>query len=253
MRRTTIGARLAAVSGALAVVWGCAACSDGGGVAARPVEVRQDLSVALKVLDFSEVTEYVPMSTTALGEVADVVIEGRIERWLPGGSTYTDSGMFVASVVAAEIHATSTVRAHDGVHGEDSSIFYVKVIVPTDDTASFAEDLPTGMPVLAYLNGPFAPELNEAEGYDRKPGSREVETSDTWRFAGMQGFVVQDGPNVLWPSIGVTAAGSITDARPGGPLDGLSVEQRRQAARFEQQVVDSGRSIRELYSADPRP
>ncbi len=206
------------------------------------VQPTGDQLESLAFLNLSELINFVPMTTTALGATSNAVIEGTLLRWVRGAQLHeAESGALVAGSLLAEIRIDAVERADSETLREGDVIYVTQMSGAL--TSEQAAQLPANFEVVAYLDGPLVrDELKLSEVYRQTPGDVPEGVTELWMFGGPQGLIIEvPGEDaVMWPMLGSKEIGTLADALPGGALDGLDDDLRRTAHEWEQQMNDLG-------------
>ncbi|MCI2957564.1 hypothetical protein MN032_07665 [Agromyces atrinae] len=196
--RRGIPAGLTAAAVGVVLATGLSACgSTMVESAPAPEAIASHVQSALHRLNVEPVSTFIRLDTLSLAELSDVVVTGTLVAWHPEPSR-APAG--VAGSLVAEIHVDEVIA------GDRPELVGTNVLVgqlpPVNATESEGE-LPVGLPVVAYLEGPIDGE---------------------WIFSSPQGFAAADTARpgtVTWPLLGRTIDGELSEAAPGGPLDGI--------------------------------
>lgn len=192
---------------------------------------QSDAVEALLSLDVSAVSTIMFQNTTDLGERSSAVIVGTVHRWLAGDTVTTTTGAYVGAALLAEIEVTDVASKSESAAVRPGDVIYVPVTSPSMDPQEVADALPRELDVVAYLDDALTGEqLKVSQGYEVKAGDAEAAGKPRWPLLSPQGFIVtnpSDPSEQIWPFLGSRAEGELIDVLPGGPLDGLTGEQRK--------------------------
>jgi hypothetical protein len=184
----------------------------------------------LMSLDISAVSTIVFQRTTDMGHRSTAVVTGTVLRWLAGDKVSTASGNPVGAALLAEVEIVEVTK-NDGTPLQPGDIIYIPVISPSLEPQEVADALPRDLDVVAYLDDELTTEeLQVSKEYRVEAGDAEAAGKPRWPLLSPQGFIItnpSDPGEQIWPFLGSRATGELTDVLPGGPLDGLTDEQRK--------------------------
>lgn len=245
-KRMHVG-RSVAIATISMVVLTCSGCAGFAAPLAAPgattavteptaAEDEARLMRTLGFLNISETANIVFSDMDSIGEMSEAVAYGTITRWLRGDSYSSVEGMEAGGAILAEFVVGEIAQAQPESRLSAGETIYIPFTVSTGIDEMIA-GAPAPLDTLVYLDHQLSSEeLTPNDAYVVTPGDPEAAGAPRWVPQSTQGFVIvdpADATRLYWPRLGISASGELSDAAPGGTLDGLTPEQRETVVSVE--------------------
>jgi hypothetical protein len=205
--------RAAAIAVALAVsVTLASACSSQVEAPESPPSQDRSILQAFEGISF----DYDPFETpAALAGSSKLVVEGQVERFDEGRELVVTGTDEPTGTTIVMVIGSPKVLIGDQA---TTTLIYIELPNPGTRAAEFYSDvIPVGTPVMVYINTAWDGSEPADESLKDASAGRPI-GEELYSLTNPQSLVFQAGDSLVWPLLGISMKGSLTDAAPDGSI-----------------------------------